>query len=206
MAAVLAVLITRNIAGTTITASRRTIWHLRWTIFKLFLYFPKARLRIIQGTCSHGIYSAGTHDFDCVLDVEIIGMPGATDEARWFRAQRFLRNHGWAAWFRHTGTWAARSAWHIHMISIPPGLPANPTPEQIGRAFAKIGLKVGEYIDGGWTTKGAIVATAQLDDFFRHTFGLKGEHASGADGSWFPANILAQVFRQEWWPNRYRGV
>lgn len=205
-------LYTRKIAGTNITASGRTIWHLRWTIFKLALRYPRARLRIIQ-SCYRALgggagarLSAGTHDYDCVFDVEITGMPGKTAIERWYRAQSFLRNHGWGAWFRHTGDWAAASAWHLHIISLPPGLPANPTVLQVGKAYAKAGQKVGKYIDGGYTsTGGHIIATSQVDDYFAHALGLAGQHRAGSDHSWFPANLPRHVFRQVWWPNRYTG-
>ena len=152
---------TRTIAGATFRCSNRVAWHLRWTIFMLRLHFPKARLVIYQ-TCYHtGVdASAGTHDYDAVFDVWIAG--GVLGADPW-RAQRFLRRCGWAAYFRHTGSWAARAAWHIHMISIPPGLPADPTPLQIGKAYAALGMKVGKYIDGGYTTTGVRTLHARRD-------------------------------------------
>lgn len=121
---------TVTLAGKTFRASNRTIWHLQWTILYLKLRFPKARLRIIQ-PCYHSGVSAseGTHDFDCVLDVWIDGGVLGKDP---FRAQRVLRRLGWACWFRHTGSWAARGDWHQHMISLPFLNMRNPS--EIGRA------------------------------------------------------------------------
>jgi hypothetical protein len=67
-------------------------------------------LRIIQGCYNTTVEaSAGTHDFDACLDVEIVGMD-------WFEAQRWLRSQGWAAWVRVPPTFS----YHIHMIALPP--------------------------------------------------------------------------------------
>jgi hypothetical protein len=187
---------TVTIAGQTFKASRRTIWHLRWTIWLLALRHPKARLVIYQ-PCYHGGYarSSGTHDYDCVFDVWINGLTP-------WRAQRFLRKRGWGAWFRHTGIWAPRSAWHIHMISLPSGLPANPTPAQVGAAYARLGLKVGKYIDGGYTSTGRTCASSQVDDYYAHALGLAGQHRAGEDRSWFPDNINRTVFHRSLWFRR----
>lgn len=174
------------IAGVTFRASDRTQQHILQTIARLAVRHPGARLRIIQPCYNTGVArSAGTHDLDAVLDVEIDGLPGATDEARWWAAQRFLRECGWAAWFRHTGEWADRDAWHIHMISLPPGLSTNPTAADVDRAFEAIGLRVGEFVPG------------QVDDYFAGALGLKGQHRAGVDHSWFPPNINATVFKED---------
>lgn len=187
---------TVTIADHTFEASRRTTWHLRWTIYMLKLRHPSARLRIIQTCYNRTIAaSAGTHDYDGVLDVEIVGLD-------WWKAQAFLRRRGWAAWFRHTGSWAPRSNWHIHMISLPTGLPANPTPLQVGQAYKALGIKVGQYVDGGYTTRGAVCATSQVDDYYAHALGLSGQHRAGEDTSWFPDNINKTVFRRSLWFNR----
>jgi hypothetical protein len=171
-------------------------WHLRWTIWLLALRHPKARLVIYQPCYHTGVnLSAGTHDYDAVFDVWIIGMDPR-------KAQVFLRRRGWAARFRHTGSWSARSAWHIHMISIPPGLRANPTPAQIGMAYAALGIKVGHFIDGGYTTSGHVWATSQLDDYFAHALALAGQHRAGSDHSWFPDNINKTVFSRALWFKR----
>lgn len=102
--------ITVTIGGKTFRAGRRTAAHLEWTIERLAKVHPGARLVILQ-TCYHtGVSaSAGTHDKDGVLDVWIEGLPPLT-------AQRFLRRHGWAAWYRTPipGLWGP----HIHMVSL----------------------------------------------------------------------------------------
>lgn len=169
----------RTIAGRTFIASNRTAAHLTWTIDELARRHPSAHLTIIQTCYNRTIAaSAGTHDYDGVFDVEISGLT-------WWQAQRFLRNHGWAAWFRHTGTWADPSSWHIHMCSIPEGLPGNPTVDQIDGAYAQVGIQVGLYVPG------------QIDDYYAHALGLAGQHRAGSDRSWFPDSINATVYRYE---------
>lgn len=149
---------TVTIGGRTFRAGMRTIAHLLWTIAQLAKQHPGARLVVIQGSYNEGVTaSAGTHDKDGVLDVEIVGLSG-------WQTQRFLRECGWADWFRHTGAWASPARWHNHMISI--GCPGP----------------VGIFVPG------------QLDDYFRHALGLAGQHDSGDDTSWFPADINSTIF------------
>lgn len=50
-------------------------------------------------------------------------------------------------------------SWHIHMVSI--GYPGP----------------VGVYVPG------------QVDDYYRHTFGLKGQHNTDLDKTWFPGDV-----------------
>lgn len=191
----------RTVAGVSFRCSNRTYWHLLWTIWWLRVRFPKARLQLLQPCYHVGVdASAHTHDFDCVVDVWIVG--GVLGRDPW-RAQKVLRKLGWAAWFRHTGTWAARSAWHIHMISLPSGLPAAPTALDVGKAYAALGIKVGLYIDGGYTTTGHVTATSQVVDYCTlHAEGLAGEHVQNDDLSWHPADFRTTVFRRAWWFNR----
>lgn len=172
----------RTVAGHTFKCSNRTYWHLVWTIWVLKLRHPKAKLGIYQ-TCYNTTIalSKGTHDFDAVFDVWIDGLD-------WWRAQRFLRRRGWACWYRHTGSFASTP--HIHMISIPLGLSANPSAEDVHAAFSRLGIKVGVYVPG------------QVDDYYAHAYGLAGEHRAGSDHSWFPDNINATVFRRRLWLSR----
>jgi hypothetical protein len=55
---------------------------------------------------------------------------------------------------------------HIHMITL-------------GYGTAPVGI----YIPG------------QVDDYYRHAYGLKGQHDSGDDPSWFPRDIDATIFK-----------
>jgi hypothetical protein len=94
--------------GQTFRAGRRTAAHLEWTAEVLAELQPDANLVVIQPCYNTDVTaSAGTHDFDGVLDVAILGMD-------WFPAQRFLREHGWAAWYRFPPAFSH----HIHMVSL----------------------------------------------------------------------------------------
>lgn len=166
-----------TVAGVTFKSSARTAAHLRDTIAALKRSHPEARLRIIQPCFTDPQkypLSAGTHSLDAVFDVEIVGMNTGSDQ--WYAAQRFLRANGWAAWFRHTGSWASPNAWHIHMISL--GYPG----------------KVAKYIDGGVSLYGRKVASSQVDDYYAHAYGLANQHRPGSDTSWFPPDIKATIF------------
>lgn len=139
-------------------AGRRTAAHIEATIEALAIQHPDAHFHVMQ-SCYHQGYAPSkyTHDFDAVIDVRIDGLD-------WWVAQRFMREQGWASWYRHTGEWSAVDAWHLHSVSI--GCPGP----------------VGIYVP------------AQVDDYYRHSLGLKGQHNSGLDHSWFPADISLTVF------------
>lgn len=103
-----------NIYGTKFKCSRRTAEHLDRTIYRLKKLGEKNKkqyvLRIIQGSYNTSVAaSAGTHDYDAVLDVQIVGMD-------WDEQQKWLRKNGWAAWYRSP---AQGFSPHIHMISLP---------------------------------------------------------------------------------------
>ena len=51
----------------------------------------------------------------------------------------------------------------------------------------------------GYTTEVGIYVPAQVDDYYRHAIGLKGQHNSGSDNTWHPANIDSTVFRFPEW-------
>jgi hypothetical protein len=62
----------------------------------------------MQGCYNTGVAaSAGTHDFDGVVDVEVENMD-------WLDGQRFLREHGWAAWYRFPPKFGN----HLHAVSL----------------------------------------------------------------------------------------
>lgn len=151
--------ITTTVNGTTFRAGRRTAAHLAWTDTRL--REKSKRLRILQPCYHTGVAaSAGTHDGDGCVDVEVVGMS-------WEDGQAELRRLGWAAWFRPytPGVWPS----HIHMVSI--GCPGP----------------VGIYVPG------------QVDDYYRHALGLKGQHDSGDDPTWHPVDIDSTVFDYPAW-------
>lgn len=153
-----------TVGGRTFRASRRTFAHLDYTIDRL----PAGcALRVIQGCFNTTVAaSAGTHDKDACLDVEVVGMS-------WLDAQWFLRQAGWAAFYR---TPAQGFTPHLHMVSI--GYPGGPS-------------AVGIYVP------------AQVDDYYRHALGLKGQHNSGADRTRFPTDIASTVFDYQSWKDAH---
>lgn len=103
-----------NIYGTKFRCTKRTAALLDRTKARLKKKAEKDKksysLRIIQGSYNTTVdASAGTHDYDACLDVQIVGMD-------WFQAQKWLRSQGWAAWVRVPPTFS----YHIHMIALPP--------------------------------------------------------------------------------------
>lgn len=171
---------------------RATGWtagHLQRTIEVLAQKHPGTHLHISQASYHTGYEpSAGTHDFDGVLDVRIDGL-------KWNQAQRFLRGQGWAAWHRTTDQ--GFDSEHIHMVTIPRGLSGRPTARQVGEAYKALGIKVGKYIDGGITTEGKVVGSSQIVDYFAHSLGLKRKHQPGNDPTWFPADIAKTIYQPE---------
>ena len=189
----LSTLAKHTIAGVTFTCSEWTAGHLNDTIADLKARYPRCRLEIIQ-PCYRSLVpgggadlSEGTHDYDGVFDVRVLGMD-------WDQAQSYLRWQGWAAWHR-----TPRQGFtdHIHMATIPRGLSGRPTAKQVGEAYAALGLKVGKYIDGGWTTSNPhrITTTCQVADYFAHAYGLANAHTSGSDKSPFPTDIARTIYQ-----------
>lgn len=96
----------RGMYGQACYMGRRTAAHLDATREKL------ARLgrdvTVIQSAYNTTVAaSAGTHDKDACLDVYIPGMD-------WWAQQKFLRENGWAAFYRYPPLFSS----HIHMISL----------------------------------------------------------------------------------------
>lgn len=131
-----------TILGQTFYAGRRTAAHILWTIARLAIDHPGAQLVIMQ-TCYHtGVkLSAGTHDGDGVLDFRIDGLG-------WPEGQAWLRAHGWACWWRHTGAWLGVGAWHFHAVSLGcPGPVGIYIPGQVNDYYADRSGLVGHVMD-----------------------------------------------------------
>lgn len=93
--------------GGTVWGSRRSIAHLEATDQAARKRFGVG-IVVIQSAYNTGVdASAGTHDWDAVYDIYIPGVD-------WWAQQRFLRELGWAAWYRFPPTFGN----HIHMISL----------------------------------------------------------------------------------------
>jgi hypothetical protein len=136
-------------------------------------------LQIIQSCFNTGVpASAGTHDFDCCFDVWIPGVDP------WV-AQRFLRRNGFGCWVRKPPLFG----WHIHGFVLPPQEGQSRSDD-----FKVRGFKVGIYVDGGYSTRGRLVTSSQIQDYYSHAFGLANQHTAFSDRSWFPKNIAATIF------------
>lgn len=136
-------------------------------------------LQIIQPDWNTGVAaSAGTHDFDACFDIWIPGVDP-------WDAQRFLRRNGFACWVRKPPLFG----WHIHGFVLP-------TQSGTVRSddFREHGTKVGIYVDGGYSTRGALVTSSQIQDYYSEAFGLSGQHGAFSDRSWFPKSKEATVF------------
>lgn len=128
--------ITVTLGDKTFRAGRRTAAHIAWTIDELAREHPGAHLHIIQPCYNDGVdASAGTHDLDGVIDVEIVGLSGEA-------TQTFMRRKGWADWFR---TPAQGLTFHNHAVSLGcPGPLGVFVPGQIddyrAHAFGLVGM------------------------------------------------------------------
>lgn len=136
-------------------------------------------IQIIQSAWNTGVSaSAGTHDFDACFDVWIPGVDP-------WEAQRFFRRNGFGCWVRKPPAFG----WHIHGFVLP-------LQEGQSRSddFQVHGVRVGLYVDGGYSTRGRLVTSSQIQDYYSHAFGLSGQHGAFSDRSWYPKNIGATIF------------
>lgn len=127
--------------GKSFRCSRRTAAHLLWTAERLERRDPAAYIVVIQPCFNTGVAaSAGTHDWDAVLDFQIVGM-------EWKEAQIFFRQCGWAAWTREPPTFS----WHIHAVSLGyPGRVGVYVPGQVEDYYAHRSGLVGHAADPSW--------------------------------------------------------
>lgn len=167
--------------GVRFTGSFYVVTNMQWLQTKA----PKQlgyQVHLMQPPYNDGPLSAGTHDLDNPSDAR--PDRGFIDLDDGFRFQNWLRRKGWWCWFRHTGSWAAKSTWHIHGGPLPPD----------GHNFT---TKVGVYVDGGLSQFGKITTSSQIMDYWNRSVGLKGQHASGLDSdkrSQFPKDIKKTVW------------
>lgn len=119
--------------------------------------------------------SAGTHDYDCCLDVYIPGVAWATQE-------KFFRANGAGAYHRKPPLFSN----HIHLFILPVQEGKDRTDD-----FKVAGFKVGYLVDGGISLYGKQKYSAQIDDYYAHKNAL-ANHAH--DTGWFPADIKSTIF------------
>lgn len=159
-------------------ASLRTVCHLDRLNELAKRRFGK-EIVVLQGPWNTGVAaSAGTHDYDSVWDIYIPGVD-------WWVQQRFFRRHGFACWFRHP----PKFGYHIHGFTLP-------IPEGHVRSddWKLSGFEVGIYVDGGYSTRGRLVTSSQIADYYNEAFGLADEHTPASDRSWFPDDKDATIF------------
>lgn len=164
--------------GTKYKGSFRTLCHLN-RLNNLAVKTFGVGITVIQSDWHTGVpASAGTHNFDSCWDLKIEGVG-------WYRQQRFFRAHGFGCWYRHPPLFGN----HTHGFTLPPHRSSDPNQD-----FAGIGIKVGQYIDGGVSLSGHAVTSSQISDYYRRAYGLAGQHEPGSDHSWFPPDIAATTF------------
>lgn len=168
----------KDSSGRLVTGSLRTIAHLD-RLNNLALKRFGVEIIIIQPPFNTTVRaSAGTHDYDCCVDLYI---PGVS----WWTQQKFFRANGLACWYRHPPSFGN----HIHGFTLP---------EREGRSISDdwqvAGYKVGIYVDGGYSTRGGLVTSSQISDYYNHAFGLSGQHTPNSDKSWFPTQIEQTIF------------
>lgn len=168
----------RTTGGKKIIGSFRTIAH--WNrLNNLAIKKFGVGIEVIQACFNTGVAaSQGTHDFDATGDFYI---PGVS----WWDQQRFFRANGLGCWYRHPPLFGN----HVHGFTLPVR-----EGRTIGDDFAVHGFKVGEYIDGGYSTAGHLYTSSQLVDYYNKAFGLKDQHVPDSDKSWFPPDIEATIF------------
>jgi LysM repeat protein len=162
-------------SGRRVTGSFRHICHLEYTDQQARKQFDKG-ISLFQPAYNKGYKpSAGTHDYDACVDMEIPGVAWATQ-------QRFFRKHGWGGWHRKP----PKFIHHFHGFTLPPQ-------EGIDRSddFAVLGFTVGRFIDGGWSLYGYKNGSSQIASYYKKRTGLKGD---AKDNSWFPPDIEATIF------------
>ncbi len=131
-------------------------------------HHPDLYVYVIQSAYNTTVAaSAGTHDKDGVIDVLIINRK--TGRRVWLRGQWWMRRHGWAAWWRHTGSWYRPSSWHLHAILL---------------GTISAGCPVGYLVP------------SQVDDYFGRRSGLSGHLP---DPTRHPKDINATIFNFPKW-------
>jgi hypothetical protein len=166
----------RTTSGKRVTGSLRTIAmldHLNHLAKKRF----GRGIIVYQGPYNTTVkISAGTHDYDACLDIWIPGVPG-------YVQQRFVRANGGGGFYRLL---AQGFLPHIHFFVLP-----HRHGSDVSRDYMLAGFKVGYLVDGGWSTKGRVISSSQIKDYYTGKDAL-ADHAH--DTSWFPPSIKATIF------------
>jgi hypothetical protein len=165
----------KTTSGKKIKGSFRTLCHLN-RLNNLSLQKFSVQISVIQPDWNTSVpMSAGTHDYDACWDVWI---PGVAPD----KQERFFRANGLGGWMRKPPLFS----WHYHGFTLP-----QRTGQIVSNDFAQHGFRVGIYVDGGFSTRGKLVTSSQISDYYEERNGLKG-HAKA--GGWFPSNKTATIF------------
>lgn len=168
----------KGIYGQVVTGSFRHICHLN-RLNNLAIKKFGEQIEVIQTAYNSSIAaSEGTHDFDATVDCYIPGVG-------WWTSQSFWRANGLGGWYRYPPMFSN----HYHGFTLPPREGDN-----VSDDFDLRGFKVGVYVDGGYSTRGGLVTSSQIQDYYKRAFGLSGRHTPGSDNSWFPSNISDTTF------------
>lgn len=169
----------KTTAGRPIRGSFRTLCHMN-RLNNLALRRFGREISVIQPDWNTTVAaSAGTHDFDATWDLWIPGVDP------WVQ-QRFFRANGLGGWMRRPPLFG----WHYHGFTLPPR-----EGQSISDDFKVHGFKVGVYVDGGYSSRGRLVTSSQIADYYNHAFGLSNAHTPGSDRTWYPKSIPATIFR-----------
>lgn len=166
----------KTTSGRDVIGSLRAIAHLDHLDNLAFKKYG-VHVEVIQPPFNDGVEaSEGTHDLDMTFDAWIPGVSGN-------ESQRFIRANGGGAYLR---TPEQGFTLHLHYFTLPERQGAD-----VSDDYAAGGFRVGKYVDGGWSTAGARVASSQIEDYYAHKDAL-ASHAH--DPSWFPASIEDSIF------------
>lgn len=169
----------KTTSGRPIRGSFRTLCHMN-RLNNLALRRFGREISVIQPDWNTTVAaSAGTHDFDATWDLWIPGVDP------WVQ-QRFFRANGLGGWMRRPPLFG----WHYHGFTLPPR-----EGQSISDDFKVHGFKVGVYVDGGYSSRGRLVTSSQIADYYNHAFGLSNAHTPGSDRTWYPKSIPATIFR-----------
>lgn len=168
----------KSMYGHTVTGSLRHICHLN-RLNNLAIKRFGTGIEIIQTAFNTSIAaSAGTHDLDAVVDLYIPGVG-------WWTQQRFFRANGLPGWYRYPPSFPN----HYHGFTLP-----RHEGTVVSDDFRSGGFKVGVYVDGGYSTRGYLASSSQIEDAYKHAFGLSSSHTPGSDNTWWPKNLAATAF------------
>lgn len=162
----------KTIYGRDAWMGRRTAAHLDKTEAALKKKYPNAKLKIIQGAYNTSVKaSAGTHDKDAALDLWIEGLDP-------WDAQRFLREQGWAAWYRYPPAFGK----HLHAISLGYGnAPVGEfVPGQVSDYYNhRTGLK-GHAADSSWHPNNIAATLFNYNKYLKETEDMQKEEVRNA--------------------------